>query len=146
MATNDPARDAAEHLHHELARLQSRLDTQNPHRVHVMISLPDGTLIGALNLPASTVAELGDTAQLTADYADPNLNDLTDEVEDALAPVLASSADNLHPDALTDIETFFDRLDRHDLLDVAMAADDQDSALRAFDCLVADEIDEDGAF
>lgn len=156
MNANDPARDAAEHLYQQLARL-AWIDNDNTDRVHVTLSLPDGTLIGSTDLAATTIGELGDTAELNADYAEPNLAttlgwdettvspDLTQAVEDALTPALTGTVDGLHLEALADLEDHFASVDPIDLLDAALSANNAEQGLRAFEYLVTGEIDEDGA-
>ena len=154
MALNDPAREAAEHLYQQLARL-AWIDNDNTDRIHVTLSLPDGTLIGSTDLAATTIGELGDTAQHNADdyqqaigeqvaYFEETLIDpqLAQDVEDCLSPYLDGQ---LHPDALDEIEEHFYSLDLMDLLNVARSAPDEASGIRAFDYLVTGEIDEDGA-
>ncbi|WP_331760615.1 hypothetical protein OH810_31945 (plasmid) [Streptomyces albidoflavus] len=161
MATNDPARDAAreaaEHYLRNLVRLRDELDTDNPDRATITVSLPNGTFIGSVDLPATIVGELGDTAELHADYAEPNLAttlgwdevtvspDLTQAVEDALTPALTGTVDGLHLEALADLEDHFASVDPIDLLDAALSANNAEQGLRAFEHLVTGEIDEDGA-
>lgn len=151
-----PARDAAEHLYQQLVRL-AWIDNDNTDRVHVTLSLPDGTLIGSTDLAATIVGELGDTAELHADYAEPNLattlgwdevtvsDDLTQAVEDALTPALAGTVDGLHLEALADLEDHFAAISPVDLLDWVWSSSDPDASLRAYEYLVTGEIDEDGA-
>ncbi|MFZ4136948.1 hypothetical protein [Streptomyces koyangensis] len=157
MNANDPARDAAEHYFRNLVRLRDELDTDNPDRAVISVSLPNGTFIGSVDLPATIVGELGDTAELHADHADPSLAttlgwdevtvspDLTQAVEDALTPALTGTVDGLHLEALADLEDHFASVDPIDLLDAALSANNAEQGLRAFEYLVTGEIDEDGA-
>lgn len=157
MTANDPARDAAEHYFRNLVRLRDELDTDNPNRATITVSLPNGELIGTVDLPATIVGELGDTAEVHADYAEPNLAttlgwdettispDLTQAVEDALTPALTDTVHGLHLEALADLEDHFANVDPIDLLDEALSSNNAEQGLRAFESLVTGEIDEDGA-